>query len=82
MRTPVIPGFNDTEEVIGAIARFLAPLTAVREYALLTFHTYGESKYEALDRVYEVDTEARISENTMQKLKEISDLSAIRNKEK
>ena len=78
VRTPVIPGFNDTEEDIGAIARFLAPLSAVRSYALLPFHTYGESKYEALDRVYEVDTEARISEGTLKKLHATADLSRYR----
>lgn len=78
VRTPVIPGFNDTEEEIEAIARFLAPLSAVREYALLPFHTYGESKYAALGRVYEVDTDARIPEETMKLLNQTANLRRYR----
>ena len=78
VRTPVIPGFNDTKEDIGAIARFLAPLPAVRGYTLLPFHSYGESKYEALGRPYEVDVGARIPEETMDVLNRTANLSGYR----
>ena len=51
IRTPVIPGINDTEENIRSIARFLRPGKNVK-YELLPFHRLGDSKYTALDRVY------------------------------
>ena len=48
-RTPVIPGFNDTEEAIAAIARFLKPYERV-EYEMLPYHRLGTQKYHFLDR--------------------------------
>lgn len=48
-RTPVIPGFNDSEEAIAAIARFLKPFERV-EYEMLPYHRLGTQKYQFLDR--------------------------------
>ncbi|MDR3362950.1 MAG: glycyl-radical enzyme activating protein [Desulfovibrio sp.] len=48
-RTPVVPGFNDTEEAIAAIAAFLAPYAHVR-YELLAYHRLGTQKYHFLNR--------------------------------
>jgi pyruvate formate lyase activating enzyme len=48
VRTPVIPGFNDTEEDIRAIARLTAELEV--EYQLLPYHRLGTQKYTFLDR--------------------------------
>ena len=48
-RTPVIPGFNDSEAAIAAIATFLRPFTPV-EYELLPYHRLGTQKYLFLDR--------------------------------
>jgi len=52
VRTPVIPGFNDTEKDIRAIADFLIPIRSVTKYQLLPYHRFGESKYRQLDREY------------------------------
>ena len=52
IRTPVIPGFNDTEKEIGEIARFAAGLPRVREMHLLPYHAMGADKYERLNREY------------------------------
>lgn len=49
-RTPVIPGFNDSEEAISAIAGFLRPFPNVR-YEMLPYHRLGTQKYHFLDRV-------------------------------
>ena len=49
VRTPVIPGFNDTEEEIGAITRYVRGL-GVSAYELLPYHRYGEQKYLMLGR--------------------------------
>ena len=55
IRTPVIPGFNDTAEEIRAIARFAASLPGVREHHLLPYHRLGQDKYAGLGRVYAMD---------------------------
>ena len=48
-RTPVIPGFNDNEEAITAIADFIKPFTRV-EYEMLPYHRLGTQKYHFLDK--------------------------------
>ena len=52
IRVPVIPGFNDTEEEISAIAGYAASLPGVDEIDLLPYHSYGQGKYEGLGRPY------------------------------
>lgn len=49
VRTPVIPGFNDTEDDIRAITRYVRRL-GVPAYELLPYHRYGEQKYLMLGR--------------------------------
>lgn len=48
-RTPVIPGFNDNEDAIAAIAEFLRPFEHVR-YEMLPYHRLGTQKYHFLHR--------------------------------
>lgn len=49
IRTPLIPGVNDNEKEIGAIARFISGLEGeLLYYELLRFNPLGESKYQAL----------------------------------
>ena len=52
IRTPVIPGFNDTDEEIFAISRFARELGSVREHHLLPYHRLGSDKYAGLGRAY------------------------------
>ncbi len=52
IRTPVIPGFNDTPDEIGDIARFAAALPGVRQIHLLPYHRLGYDKYVGLGREY------------------------------
>lgn len=51
VRTPVIPGINDTEENIAAIAAFVNTLPGVK-YELLAYHRMGTPKYAYLGRDY------------------------------
>lgn len=44
LRTPVVAGVNDTEEALGAIARFAAALPTLRYFELLPYHSLGLSK--------------------------------------
>ncbi|ADK79383.1 glycyl-radical enzyme activating protein [Sediminispirochaeta smaragdinae] len=50
VRIPVIPGVNDSPEVIGDICSFLSTRTRVRKVELLPFHRLGSGKYAALGR--------------------------------
>jgi pyruvate formate lyase activating enzyme len=54
-RTPLIPGVNDDEEHIRAVLAFIRPHPNVIDYELLPYHRYGETKYEFLGRVYEME---------------------------
>ena len=44
VKTPVIPGFNDTEEEIADIARFVDTLQSVTRYELLRYNPFGCTK--------------------------------------
>ncbi len=55
VRTPVVPGFNDTREEVGAIARFARSLPGVREHHLLPYHRLGSDKYRGLGRSYAME---------------------------
>lgn len=48
VRTPVVPGFNDSSAEIGAIAAFVNQLPRAVDYELLPYHRFGESKYARL----------------------------------
>ncbi|MCI8608952.1 MAG: glycyl-radical enzyme activating protein [Firmicutes bacterium] len=55
IRTPVIPGYNDSEKNIGAIASFISTLPNVQEYELLPYHNLGASKYASLGLPYALE---------------------------
>lgn len=52
IRTPIIPGITDSNDNIRKIAEFVGSLPTVKEYELLPYHNFGESKYKALGRDY------------------------------
>ena len=49
VRTPIVPGVNDDEASVSAIAAFVAELPNVVYYELLRFHGMAESKYASLE---------------------------------
>lgn len=53
VRTPVIPGVNNNDGSIRAIASFVSKLESVLSYELLRFHAMATSKYAALGREFE-----------------------------
>lgn len=54
VRTPVIPGFNDDPKQLADIRSFLADKPNVT-HELLPYHTFGNGKYKALGRTYEME---------------------------
>ncbi len=62
VRTPVVPGVNDTAEEIAAIAAFAGQLPNLWYYELLPFHPMAASKYDSLGlacRLREVQSPSR-----------------------
>lgn len=53
VRTPVIPGFNDTEKELYQIKDFIKDRPGV-SYEMLPYHRFGEGKYKALGREYKM----------------------------
>ena len=49
IRTPIVPGVNDDDASVAAIAAFVAGLPNVVTYELLRFHGMADSKYASLE---------------------------------
>ena len=48
LRTPIVPGVNDSDEAIAAVARFASDLKSIVKYELLRFHMMAGAKYAAI----------------------------------
>lgn len=72
IKTPVVPGHNDSEENIEATAKFIKGLDlAVKQYQLLPYFSFMRSKYEALGMEYTLPLKGP----TKEKLTELCDLA-------
>jgi pyruvate formate lyase activating enzyme len=73
VRTPIIPGYTDTEENIKEIAHFIKHnLPTVERYDLLAFNNFCSAKYRRLDRDWSLADADLITESTMERLAEIA----------
>ncbi len=52
LRTPLIPGINDSEETLSQLAHFAKGLEKIREYEFLPYHRLGIETYRHLGRKY------------------------------
>jgi pyruvate formate lyase activating enzyme len=52
IRMPIIPGYNDLDEIVEKTIQFYATLKSNPIVWLLPFHAYGKSKYAELGRVW------------------------------
>ena len=52
IRTPLIPGVNDSEEELDSIGRFCSQLPNLTQLQLLPYHRLGTDTYRKLDRPY------------------------------
>ena len=59
VRTPVVPGVNDTPEAIAEIAHFVRELPTLQYLDLLPFHPMAAGKYDSLGREYQARHLAR-----------------------
>ena len=78
IRTPVVPGFNDTAEEIRAIAKFAASLPGVKEHHLLPYHRLGSDKYAGLGRNYALKEILPPSQEKMEYLLSVAEESGLK----
>lgn len=70
VRTPVVPGFNDSEADIAAIVDFLKDMPNV-SLEILPYHRMGQQKYGYLGRDYKM-ADVKLSEEKTKVLREIA----------
>lgn len=72
IRIPLIPGYNDSDEVILGMCKIVKERTGGKSpMNILPYHRYGANKYRMIDRVYELDD---IEPPTQEKLEHIREL--------
>lgn len=72
LRTPIIPGFNDSEEAVQAICTFIAALPGhALSYELLAYHRLGTQKYHQLGKVYPMGN-VKLDDIRMKNLKKLA----------
>ena len=76
VRTPVIPGINDSVSDIRAIAAFIEEVGGAAAYEVLPYHGFGEPKYERLGKHYRLSHLQPPSEEQMQELRDIARFTA------
>ena len=69
MRTPVIPGFNDTVDEIKTIAQFAKKL-GITHLHLLPYHRFGLGKYRLMGKAYVFKGSEKLPDDCVQELKE------------
>ena len=70
LRTPLIPGINDDEELIRRIVELARSIDAVH-YELLPYHRMGEQKYRFLGREYPYGGPAQVDAGILARLRGI-----------
>jgi pyruvate formate lyase activating enzyme len=73
VRTPVIPGVNDDDESIRAIAEFTSGLESLVSYELLRFHAMAKSKYASLGLPFLAEG---LSSPTNERMKHLTSVAA------
>jgi len=72
VRTPIIPGFNDSPEDVAAVAAFVKELPGSRRYELLPYHGFGGPKYRQLGWEYPLGDLDPPTEEQMTRLQELT----------
>jgi pyruvate formate lyase activating enzyme len=78
VRTPVVPGVNDTVEEIGAIAEFIQGFPNLQYYELMPFHRLAEGKYRSLGLEYRAGAFQPPSREALQALAERARAAGVR----
>ena len=70
VRTPVIPGINDSRQELTAILDFLATLPHLTDYELLPYHGFGAPKYAQIGKTYELEGLQSLGRDSQKELNE------------
>lgn len=70
IRTPVIPGLNDDDGNMEALAKFAASVPGVRQVNLLPYHRTGIAKFKRLRKEYRLNDIADPSAEHLEKLRQ------------
>lgn len=76
VRTPVVPGFNNSVEDISAIIEFIKGGPNI-SYQILPYHRLGQPKYEYLDRQYSLG-DVKLDDGLFKTLKDLVQASDIK----
>lgn len=71
VRTPVVPGVNDSEDEIREICRMVSGMGHKVRYELLGFHTLGFGKYDDLGMLNPMEGESDLRQQRLNELKNI-----------
>jgi len=71
IRVPLIPGLNDSDEALTAIARTVLGISSLNEVNLMPYHRFGMGKYKSLDRRYALSRLVRPIDAEIQRAKNI-----------
>lgn len=71
VRTPVIPTFNDTDEELMAIRKFVTHNLPNARYELLKYHSFGRNKYDFIGKQCVLDKTLEISDDSFQHFKDV-----------
>jgi pyruvate formate lyase activating enzyme len=71
VRTPVIPGFNDSTEAIGSIVDFIRDMPSI-DYELLAYHRMGSPKYAYLGLDYPLEGVKNLPDKKFDKLRRVA----------
>ena len=77
VRTPIVPGVNDTEEDVAAIAAFASALPPLLYYELLPFHPMAAGKYDSLGMDYRARDLTTPPKERMEALAEVARRAGI-----
>lgn len=78
IRVPVIPGFNEDDRSIHAIALFAKHMKNVSRLHLLPYHSYGKNKYALLGRQYGMIDISTPGDSRMQDLKNMVENTGVK----
>jgi pyruvate formate lyase activating enzyme len=77
IRTPIIPGYNDSEADITLIAKTMLEMESLRKIQLMPYHKYGIGKYGMLDRQYHLNELTVPSDQKLQEIQNIFESFSI-----
>ncbi len=71
IRVPLIPGYNDSEENLHAMAQAVKEIVPAAMVNILPYHRYGANKYRMIDMTYQLDDVPEVTEAQLDKARAI-----------